>query len=107
MATTLAVGVEKREAVELPEPEPDGEGVGAAIDAVAAIVGESEPLSLAESLTVGDPDTDAVLTMLAVGVEKREAVASPELETAGEDVGATIEAVITVVGESVPLGEPE
>ena len=48
VGTTLAVGVEKRVAVALPEPEPDGEGVGSAFDAVAATVGEKEPLALAE-----------------------------------------------------------
>jgi hypothetical protein len=38
--TTLADGVEKREAVALPEPEPDDEGVGSTFDTVAATVGE-------------------------------------------------------------------
>lgn len=48
VVTTLAVGVEKREAVASLEPEPDGEDVGAATVTVAAAVGENEPLALAE-----------------------------------------------------------
>jgi hypothetical protein len=47
------------------------------------------------------------VTTLAVSVEKREAVASPELEATGEAVGTATDAVTTVVGESELLGLPE
>jgi hypothetical protein len=76
--------------------------------AVPAREGEGETLGLAETLSVGDPDGDVVPAATEpVGVEKRDAVAFAEPETAAESETAAAVAVTAIDGATETLGLDE